>query len=159
MIAISYALLRKSIAVQLTIYGMVVAAIGFERRYVLLRDAAAISMYRYSVTTPYSTLHPVFRGTRAGKTIFGIVLIVQRSLLSILSQFIFTILVADMDLGFITGRGEQVSLAYRFSPHVGTLIIRPPSAARSFLGVLPFRLHITDKRTFGTALSALFWNS
>lgn len=52
-----------------------------------------------------------------------------------------------------------MSHAYKFRPHVGTLNIRPPSAARPFLGILPSRLRIKDKRRFGTAFSALFGKS
>ena len=161
--AIFSALHRTLIAVQLTTYSMMVAAttmmvatMAFERRCLLLRDATAISMYRYLATTPCTMLHPFFRGTRTGKTIFGIMLIVQLSFYPVCHNLYPQFSCTDMDLGYITGRREQVSLAYRFSFHVGTLNIRSPSPARPFLGVLPFRLHITDKRTFGTALSALF---
>lgn len=74
----------------------------------LLRDAAAMSMYRYSATTPYS-MFPVFRGTRVGKNVFAIVLIVQLSFLTILSQFMSTICVADMNLGHYGEEGTGAS--------------------------------------------------
>ena len=74
-IAISSALLRTCIAVQLATCCMMMATLAFERKCVLLRDAAAMSMYRYSAGTPYSMLFPVYRGTRVGKNVFGIVLI------------------------------------------------------------------------------------
>jgi len=114
-IAICSAILRTCITVQLGVCCMITASIAFQKDAVLLRDAAAMSIYRYSVASPYSLAFPVWRGTRIGNNYFSICLVALLSLIAVLSQFTSTILVSDTCLGYILGTKETVSLAYGYS--------------------------------------------
>ncbi|KAF8247326.1 hypothetical protein K440DRAFT_661521 [Wilcoxina mikolae CBS 423.85] len=130
-IAICSAFLRACIAVQLGTCCMMVASLAFEKNCVLLQDAAAMSIYRYAANAPYPMVLPVLRGTRISKHFFGISLLVLLSNLTILSQFISTILLSDTGPDSIAGRLENVSLAYRpnspccASPTFPTLAQKP----------------------------------
>jgi len=114
---------------------MMVASLAFEKNCVLMKDAATMSIYRYSAPAPYSMVFPVLRGTRVGRNFLGISLLVLLSFLAIVSQFISTILLSDTGPGNIAGRRENVSLAYSYGdvvpgPSWGTLQDKPVNFPR-----------------------------
>jgi len=111
-VAICSALLRICLVTQVAICCKMVATLAFEKKCVLLQDAAAMSIYRYSATDPYAMIFPVVRGTRVGKKPLGIILLALLSFVTVLSQFISTILFSDIGFGNIPRRSENVSLAY-----------------------------------------------
>jgi len=121
-IAICSALLRSCIAIQLTTCCMMVACLAFEKHCVLLQDAAAMSIYRYSANYPYPMIFPVLRGTMVSKNLAGISLLILLSCLTISSQFISTILLSDTGLEYIAMRSQNVSLAYRHKDWIDALV-------------------------------------
>jgi len=113
-IAISSALLRVCIAVHLGTCCMMFASLAFEKNCVLLKDAATMSMYRYAANAPYSMVFPVLRGTCVGKNLLGISLLALLLFLTVVSQFISTILLSDTGPEVIAGNIENVSLPYMY---------------------------------------------
>ncbi|KAF8243933.1 hypothetical protein K440DRAFT_667496 [Wilcoxina mikolae CBS 423.85] len=111
-IVICSALLQTCLAVQLGTCCMMMATLAFEHKWVLLQDAAAMSIYRYSANAPYSMILPVLRGTRLAKNPMGVILLALLSCMAIVSQFVSTIFVSDMNLGYIAGRKQNVSLGF-----------------------------------------------
>jgi len=86
------------------------ATLAFEKNCVLLCDAASMSIYRYSVSVPWTMAHPVFRGARVSKK-FGLVfLVVLLSSAMVLSQFLSAILLHDLNLSYV--RGPKVDEIY-----------------------------------------------
>jgi len=89
---------------------MMMATLAFEKNCVLLRDAASMSIYRYSVSFPWTLAQPVFRGARVSKK-FGIVfLVILLSSVMALSQFLSAILFLDLNQGDV--RGPKVDKIY-----------------------------------------------
>jgi hypothetical protein len=131
-IGLCSAVLRTCLAMHLGTCCMMLAALAFEHNCVLLRDAAAMSIYRYAASSPYSMIFPVLRGTRAGKNVVGITLVALLVAATVLSQFLSAILLSDMGLDLIIGRPQEVQILYRddlgrlYSPYTGLFFEQKP---------------------------------
>ena len=102
-VTICTALLRACMSIQLVICCKMMATLAFEKNCVLLCDAASMSIYRYSVSFPWSMAHPVFRGVRVSKK-FGVAfLVVSLSSVMALSQFLSAILLHDLGHDYVRG--------------------------------------------------------
>ena len=128
-IAVFSAIMRTAISVQLGICYMMFATLAFEYKAVRLRDAAAMSIYRYSASSPYPLILPVLRGARLEWA--GIVpsaLLVLLSALSIATQLLSAILLADTDPSNIPDsvRVTFVSRALMGNQYAITVFNEPP---------------------------------
>ena len=105
---------------------MMVATLAFEKNSVLLKDAAAMSIFRFAAVAPYPMLFPTARGTRVGKNFLAISLLVLLSLLTIFTQLISTILLSDTGQGYIPERFTPFvsGTSSEISPPGGKEIIR-----------------------------------
>jgi hypothetical protein len=88
------------------------ATLAFEKNTVLLRDAAAMSIYRYATCSPWTMAFPVLRGTKSSKNIVTILLVLLLSSVTVLSQFISTILITDAGPAILAGRIDKLSISY-----------------------------------------------
>lgn len=151
-IAICSAVLRTCILVQLWTCSLMMAALAFEWKFVLFRDAAAMSIYRYCAADPYSLVFPMVRGTTVGKKPQGVLLILLLSILTILSQFTSTILFSDTNVGFIIGPVENVSVPYAVkrtftSPEGASYLNSQPQEFPRFAEKTANMVSITDNFT------------
>ncbi|KAF8533539.1 hypothetical protein BDD12DRAFT_914039 [Trichophaea hybrida] len=115
LIAICSIILRTCMALQLGICCMMMASLAFTKECVLLQDAAAMSIWRYSANSPYSLLLPVLRGTRVSRNFSTMTLLVLVSISAMVSQVISPILLSDTDLKDIDGVYYNEDVPYRFS--------------------------------------------
>jgi hypothetical protein len=78
---------------------MMVASLAFgkNRQCVLLRAAAAMSIYPCAANEPYSLISPVLRDTWISKKLLAISLLIVVLILAIVSQLISTILLSNID--------------------------------------------------------------
>jgi hypothetical protein len=111
-IAACCAILRACISIQLGVCCVMLATIAFAKNSVLLRDAAAMSIYRFATCSPWTMMFPVIRGFRNGTNFVPIFLVTLLSTVAISSQFISTIIMKDTGVGFILGYIEKRTVEY-----------------------------------------------
>jgi hypothetical protein len=106
------AVLRALMAVQIGTCCMILATLAFEKGCILLRDAAAVSMYHHTASPPWVLAVPVFRGTKFSKNVATIVLVLFVSIVTILSQLLSTILLRDLGAFPILGPMKNINIYY-----------------------------------------------
>jgi len=106
---IDTALLRACMAIQLGICCKMMATLAFEKNCVLLCDAASMSIYRYSVSFPWTMLHPVLRGARVSKKLGILFLVALLSSTMAFSQFLSAFLLHDLNQSDVRGpKAEEI---------------------------------------------------
>jgi hypothetical protein len=111
-ITVCCAALRTFMAVQVSVCCMMLATLAFEHGCVLLRDAAAVSIYRYATASPWALAFPLFRGTLVSKNFATVLLTTVLSLVTILSQLLSTVLLLDLESDLIVGKMRNSTLHY-----------------------------------------------
>jgi hypothetical protein len=119
-VAAASALLRACLSVQVGTCCLMLATLAFEKNTVLLRDAAAMSIYRYATCSPWTMAFPVLGGTRVSRNIVPILLVVLLSSVAVLSQVVSTILLLDLTSAFVAGRVRDVPITYNPDSKLGT---------------------------------------
>jgi len=124
-VTIDTALLRACMTIQLGICCKMMATLAFEKNCVLLCDAASMSIYRYSVSVPWTMAHPVFRGARVSKKFGLIFLVVLLSITTAFSQFLSAILLLDLNQSDVRGPTVEEIYTRRVGGTVGMGQIDP----------------------------------
>jgi len=124
-VTIDTALLRACMTIQLGICCKMMATLAFEKNCVLLCDAASMSIYRYSVSVPWTMAHSVFRGARVSKKFGLIFLVVLLSITTAFSQFLSAILLLDLNQSDVRGPTVEEIYTRRVGGTIGLGQIDP----------------------------------
>jgi len=156
-IAVCSAVLRMSMAVQLGTACVMLATLAFEADCVLLRDAAAMSMYRFAACAPWGMASPIWRGARRSRNFTVLALVVLLSAALATSQLLSAALLMDLDGGYVRGPIETQRYARQIGPLMDVAQRRPfaphPPAFFRFAERTGDQTVITENNTTGRALT------
>lgn len=115
-ITLTSIVIRASMAMQATVFCMVIASISLQRGQVIMRDVAAVSIFRFSNAGPHSMIPPLFRSCKEWKSFLAIIMTGLLSITTIASQFTSTILLIDIGTQNLKTREQTFNISYGDGP-------------------------------------------
>ncbi|RPA83438.1 hypothetical protein BJ508DRAFT_342575 [Ascobolus immersus RN42] len=136
-IAILSAILRTCLTIHITITCMMLAQLVLEHGTVQLRDAPAVSIFRFSPPTPLLILPMFFRAFRRRRTLTGsffFAALIILSMIAVASQLFSTLLLSDGDSAYLFGQVERqpVNLFTMSSLDIPEEVFKRRTANRTF---------------------------
>lgn len=111
-ITLSCIVIRVSMAMQATVFSMVMASIALQRSKVLVQDVASVSIFRFTNSGPHYMILPLLRTSKEWKSYLAVVVTVLISMTTIASQFTSTILFMDIGTKNLKTRGKDFNVSY-----------------------------------------------
>ncbi|KAI5839040.1 hypothetical protein DFP73DRAFT_245092 [Morchella snyderi] len=111
-ITLTSIIIRTSMMMQATVFCMVLASITLQRGGVLMQNAAAVSIYRFTNSGPHNMIIPLFFAQRGWKSDIAMVMTALLSLTTVCSQFTSTILLMDLGQAWIQTPTRKFDVAY-----------------------------------------------
>lgn len=111
-ITLTSIIIRTAMTMQATVFCMVLASITLQRGGVLIQNAAAVSIYRFTNSGPHNMILPLFFAQRGWKSDIAMVMTALLSLTTVCSQFTSTILLMDLGQARIQTPTRKFDVAY-----------------------------------------------
>ncbi|KAH0605279.1 uncharacterized protein H6S33_005261 [Morchella sextelata] len=111
-ITLTSIIIRTAMTMQATVFCMVLASITLQRGGVLMQNAAAVSIYRFTNSGPHNMILPLFFAQRGWKSDVAMTMTALLSLTTVCSQFTSTILLMDLGQARIQTPTRKFDVAY-----------------------------------------------